>query len=360
MSFFFGGGGTLGSSIESGEITDGTIVNADVNASAAIALSKINTAVAATFTTVSATADANQLVLDSDGNSTTITAAASGAVTLTLPDATDTLVGKATTDTLTNKTLTSPTLTTPALGTPASGVLTNCTGTAAGLTAGTVTTNANLTGDVTSVGNATTIGAGAVDVAMLAAGTDGELITWDSAGAATTVAVGTAGYLLTSNGVGAAPAFKQAERLIQRVSTYDTADYSTTATTPTMDDTIMQNTEGAEAFTLAITPTSTTSTLVITAIVHMGASTAMHSTAGIFQDTTASALAMAFGVVENSDDRMFTAVMKFEMAAGTTSATTFKVRFGGDLAGTKYVNRSGAGARFGNTVASSLVIEEYA
>ncbi len=48
--------------------------------------------------------------------------------TITFPDATDTLVGKATTDTLTNKTLTSPTLTTPVLGTPSSGTLTNCTG----------------------------------------------------------------------------------------------------------------------------------------------------------------------------------------------------------------------------------------
>ena len=58
---------------------------------------------------------------------------------------------------------TSPTLVTPLLGTPTSGVLTNCTGTAAGLTAGnatlaeTVTTNANLTGVITSVGNATSI-----------------------------------------------------------------------------------------------------------------------------------------------------------------------------------------------------------
>jgi hypothetical protein len=52
----------------------------------------------------------------------------------------------------------SPTLVTPALGTPASGVMTNVTGTAAGLTAGNVTTNANLTGHVTSVGNAAVLG----------------------------------------------------------------------------------------------------------------------------------------------------------------------------------------------------------
>ena len=62
----------------------------------------------------------------------------------------------------------SPTLVTPALGTPASGVLTNCSGTAASLTAGNVTTNANMTGDVTSVGNTTTIAANAVTLAKMA------------------------------------------------------------------------------------------------------------------------------------------------------------------------------------------------
>jgi len=55
-----------------------------------------------------------------------------------------------------------------ALGTPSSGTLTNCTGTASGLTAGNVTTNANLTGEVTSVGNAATIATAAVTLAKMA------------------------------------------------------------------------------------------------------------------------------------------------------------------------------------------------
>lgn len=49
-----------------------------------------------------------------------------------------------------------------------------------------------------------------VDVADLANGTDGELITWDSSGAPATVAVGTGGQVLTSNGAGAAPTFQDA------------------------------------------------------------------------------------------------------------------------------------------------------
>jgi len=64
---------------------------------------------------------------------------------------------------------TSPTLVTPALGTPSALVGTNITGTASALSIGgnaaTVTTNANLTGVVTSTGNATAIADSALSIA---------------------------------------------------------------------------------------------------------------------------------------------------------------------------------------------------
>ena len=62
---------------------------------------------------------------------------------------------------------------TPNLGTPSTLVGTNITGTAAGLTAGTVTTNANLTGEVTSTGNATTVTNAAVIGKVLTGYTSG-------------------------------------------------------------------------------------------------------------------------------------------------------------------------------------------
>lgn len=74
--------------------------------------------------------------------------------------------------------------------------------------ADTVTTNANLTGIVTSAGNATAIADKAIAIAKLADGTDGELITWGATGVIETVAVGTAAQVLTSNGAGAAPTFQ--------------------------------------------------------------------------------------------------------------------------------------------------------
>lgn len=80
---------------------------------------------------------------------------------------------------------------------------TNITGNAA-----TVTTNANLTGIVTSTGNATAIADGAIALAKLANGTAGNVVTYSAAGAITVTATGNSGQVLTSNGAGAAPTFQ--------------------------------------------------------------------------------------------------------------------------------------------------------
>jgi len=132
-----------------------------------------------------------------------------GNETLSLP-ASLTFTGK----TVTGGTFNSPALVTPALGTPASGVATNLTGTAAGLTAGnatlaaTVTTNANMTGDVTSVGNATTIGANKVTRAMEAQGIARSVIGVTGNATANVADIqGTANQFLGVNSAGTALAF---------------------------------------------------------------------------------------------------------------------------------------------------------
>lgn len=95
------------------------------------------------------------------------------------------------------------------LGTPSSGTATNLTGTASGLTAGNVTTNANLTGPVTSVGNATTIGANQVSRANEAQGVARSVVGVTGNATANVADIqGTASQFFGVNSAGTALAFQ--------------------------------------------------------------------------------------------------------------------------------------------------------
>jgi hypothetical protein len=121
------------------------------------------TGTATAFTASNVTTNANLTgAVTSVGNATSLGSFTSAQLLGALSDETGTGA---------NVFATSPTLVTPALGTPSALVGTNITGTAAGLTAGNVTTNANLTGAVTSVGNATSLGS-FTSAQLLAALTD--------------------------------------------------------------------------------------------------------------------------------------------------------------------------------------------
>lgn len=95
-------------------------------------------------------------------------------------------------------TISNATLVAPALGTPASGVATNLTGTAAGLTAGHTTTNANLTGPITSTGNATAVAAQTGTGSTFVMNTSPTLVT-PTVGAATGTSLALGGATLGSN-----------------------------------------------------------------------------------------------------------------------------------------------------------------
>jgi hypothetical protein len=134
----------------------------------------------------------------------------------------------------------------------------------------------------------------------------------------------------------------------------------TCATAIPYDDTIPQNTEGVEVITVSITPTSATNRLRI----EFDAGQASINNTGrvmsaLFQDTTADALAATSESFGGTTYDSFSLRLSHEMAAGTTSATTFKIRVGPTSGSTAYVNSNNAGSRiFGGVAAARLRVIE--
>lgn len=144
-------------------------------------------------------------------------------------------------------------------------------------------------------------------------------------------------------------------RSVQVVNTQTGAVNTGTTIFPD-DDSIPQNTEGDEYITLAITPTSATNKLKIEVTLFGACSTATAIGVGLFQDSTADAVAAVSHYV--GAGQMVPITFVHYMTTGTTSATTFKVRAGGGGASTLTFNGRGSGRYLGGVAASSITITE--
>ena len=201
----------------------------------------------------------------------------------------------------------------------------------------------------------------AVTLAKMASGTDGNLITYDASGNPAHVATGSSTQVLTSNGAGAAPTFQAASSgAVKQVVYQQKSALATGSTVMVLDDTIPQNTEGDEYFSLAITPTSATNLLIIECGMSYSSSTPSITTqiAALFQDSTAGALA----TVHNENAIANTGVghqmhLMHHMTSGTTSSTTFKIR-AGTISGTFALNGISGARKWGGSAASFLRITE--
>lgn len=147
--------------------------------------------------------------------------------------------------------------------------------------------------------------------------------------------------------------------VIQVVNTQSGAVSTGTTAIPN-DDTIPQNTEGDEYMTLAITPNNSSNKLRIDVVVNLSNSNDnVVMCAALFQDTTANALAAAQFVGDAAaNSRPYQIKFTHYMSAGTTSSTTFKVRAGASTGATTTFNGVGGARKLGGVMASSITITE--
>jgi len=147
--------------------------------------------------------------------------------------------------------------------------------------------------------------------------------------------------------------------VIQVVNSMVTSLVSCTTVLPS-DDSIPTNGEGDEVMTLTITPTNASNKLLIRVVSVTGESTGPSEYHGmaLFQDSTVNAL-KAVPINVNASLIASSNILEHYMTAGTTSATTFKVRIGPDNGATIYFNGGNSAARiYGGVAGSSITITE--
>ena len=210
----------------------------------------------------------------------------------------------------------------------------------------------------------------AITLAKMASGTDGNLITYDASGDPAYVTTGTSGHVLTSGGAGVAPTFQAAAgggKVLQVVSSTTTGTVS--GTNKMSDD------SWATALSVSITPSSTSSKILIIYDLSIGVSNNDDGTCAapskLFRDSTGICIGDSAGSRirvttlgqyprYNSFSKMLN--MNYLDSPSTTSATTYYVKAAvrGTGACTWYMNRTGSDSNTseGSRGASTITVME--
>lgn len=149
---------------------------------------------------------------------------------------------------------------------------------------------------------------------------------------------------------------------LQTITTLNSTNTSTTATIP-LDNTIPQSSEGTafSGLDTAITPQFASSRMRIEVTINVAGSKITQAIAALFRDSGADAIGVGDVAIGGSG---FTHIIRFtaDVATGSTTPTTFKIRYGADSTdgGTIYINQYAATTPiFNGTFQSSVVVTEY-
>ncbi len=143
---------------------------------------------------------------------------------------------------------------------------------------------------------------------------------------------------------------------IAQVQSYKTGSLATGSNTFNISA-VPQQSEGDQYLSVSITPTNAESTLLVLVNCFVSNSAANNNVAALFKDAAVDALA-ATSQYQGQATGFNQLSLQHVMLAGSTDATTFKVRCGGSGAGTTTLNGSAGAGYLGGVACSRITVLE--
>lgn len=199
-----------------------------------------------------------------------------------------------------------------------------------------------------------------ITLAKMAAGTAGNLITYDAAGDPSAVATGTSGQFLGSNGLGAVPTMQLVPGSIVQTEFATDSTLQLATTIIPHDNTIPAVTEGDQILSQSFTMSSTANKIRVQVSIPVVSISNFNIAATVVLFKGSTAVRSGVFVQSQLDDNLSpTFYMDYEEVVGSTSPITWSVRVGPESAATVYINGDSTGSHlYGASSFASLAMQE--